>query len=37
MAKGERNDSIRLATLRAAHDRATVAEALNLVEAWKRD
>jgi hypothetical protein len=34
MAKGERNDSIRLVALRAAHDRATVAEALNLVETW---
>ena len=34
MGKGERNDSIRLATTRAAMDRATVAEALNLIEAW---
>jgi len=34
MAKGERNDTIRLAALRAALDRVTVAEALNLVETW---
>jgi hypothetical protein len=34
MAKGERNDSIRLAALSAALDRVTVAEALHLVEAW---
>ena len=34
MGKGERSDNIKLASIRAALDRATVAEALNLVEAW---
>jgi hypothetical protein len=34
MRKGERSDNLKLASLRAALDRATLAEALNLVEAW---
>jgi hypothetical protein len=34
MGKDERNDNIRMASTRAAMDRATLAEALNLVEAW---
>jgi hypothetical protein len=34
MSKGERNDHIRLMTLRHAMDRVTLAEARNLVEAW---
>jgi len=34
MGKGDRDDNIRLQALRAALDRVTLAEALNLVEAW---
>ena len=34
MGKGDRNDTIRLQSMRAALDRATLTEALNLVEAW---
>jgi len=34
MGKCDRNDNIRLQALRAALDRVTLAEALNLVEAW---
>jgi hypothetical protein len=34
MGEGERNDGIRLAATRTAFDRAKLAEALKLVEAW---
>ena len=34
MGKGDRNDTIRLQSMRSALDRATLTEALNLVEAW---
>jgi len=34
MGKGDRNDTIRLQSMRAALDRATLTEALNLIEAW---
>ena len=34
MRKGERSDNIRLASIRAALDRAAVAEAVTLVETW---
>jgi len=34
MGKGDRNDNIRMQSMRAALDRATLTEALNLVEAW---
>src|SRR5262249_45796873 len=34
MGKGDRSDNIRLQSMRAALDRVTLTEALNLVEAW---